>query len=62
MRVPCWLVAYFIPEGGQAVVLVLELRLDHPRHLWLGIQIHADDVTVSTAHHTKGKILQSVRE
>ena len=59
--VPCWLVAHLVPEDGQAVVLVLELRLVLPRHLRLGIQVHADDATVGSAHHTKGKTLQSVR-
>ena len=35
--VPCWLVAFFIPEDGQAAVPVLELHLVLPRHLRLGI-------------------------
>ena len=59
--VPCWLVAHLVPEDGQAAVLVLELRLVLPRHLRLGIQVHADNATVGSANHTKGKILQSVR-
>ena len=57
----CGLVAYLIPEDGQSAVLVLELHLILPHHLRLGIQVHADDANVGSDHHTKGKILQSVR-
>ena len=56
-----WLRVHLVPEDGQAVVLVLELCLALPHHLQLGIKVHADDATVGSAHHTKGKILQSVR-
>ena len=58
----CGLIAcHFVPEDGQAALLVLELNLVLPRHLRLGIQVHADYVTVSSALYTKGKILQLVR-
>ena len=41
--IPCWqLVNTPFPEDGQAAVLVLELHLILPRHLRLGIQVHAD--------------------
>lgn len=52
-----WLVAHLVAEDGHAAVLVLELSLILLHHLRLRIEVHADDATVCSAHHTKGKIL-----